>query len=686
MKTKRKSNTEISKDGRGPERGAFLDIRSKMALSFCVLTAAAVVLTALAITFGTPLTSDPGYYGVQKSNVMRMLSLAADLKKERLLVWLDERKRDAEVLSRSKTLQSFLERAGKLVGGRSDFEHAREQLRAMLIDDASYQAAKERLLGDVGAQRSLESIQVADAGTGLVLVCTNEADLGTCVSAEPSFTGALRAGSRTWIGMQSSRSGGEATLVISRPISGRSAERDPESKPIAVLIVRIDPEQSIRPILYSGPGLGKTGDIVLVNQDFEVLISPKYPLKDGAQAKPLHYKIEAGPAKLAAGGHDGIVAGHDYRDVSVLAAYRHIRISPESGWGMVVKVDQSEVFGPLKRKLFDALFIGVFVVISAILCAVVISRRLSRPILELSRTAQEVKRGNLGIRSSVVSSDEVGFLAGTFNEMIERIENWHTELEEQVEARTSELSDLNEELEAKNAELERFTYTVSHDLSSPLITIKTFAGFIKEGLEEGKVDNVQSDLDRIVSAADRMGRLLEELLELSRIGRIHNPSSEVPMTELALEAAAMLGGLIVERGVEVEIAEHMPAVVGDRPRLLEVVQNLLHNALKFMGDQPTPKVEMGMRNDPHEWVFYVRDNGVGIDAAYQERIFRLFDKLDKDSEGTGIGLAIVKRIVEVHKGRIWVESEGRGHGACFCFTIPGVDLTAGDQREDQNGR
>ncbi len=226
------------------------------------------------------------------------------------------------------------------------------------------------------------------------------------------------------------------------------------------------------------------------------------------------------------------------------------------------------------------------------------------------------------------------------------------------------------ELEAKSAELERFTYTVSHDLKSPLITIKSFLGFIEESAEEGNIDGVREDLDRVGNAADKMGRLLDELLELSRIGRIMNEPSTVPFDRLAHDTVELLSGRIRAQNIDVRIAPDLPVLYGDEPRLAQVVQNLLENAIKFMGDQPHPTINIGAVNLNGETALYVSDNGIGIDAAFQERIFRLFDKLDPETEGCGTGLALVKRIIEVHGGRIWAQSNGEGHGAVFYFTLP----------------
>ncbi len=224
-------------------------------------------------------------------------------------------------------------------------------------------------------------------------------------------------------------------------------------------------------------------------------------------------------------------------------------------------------------------------------------------------------------------------------------------------------------LEAKNAELERFTYTVSHDLKSPLVTIRGFLGFLEQDALEGNLERFAADAERIRHATDRMARLMDELLELSRVGRAVKPPEPIAVDELAREAVAALAGQVRERGAKVEIAEGLPVVHGDQARLRQVVQNLVENAVKFLGDQEDPRVEVGARPGPDGPVLYVRDNGIGIESRHHERVFGLFDKLDPGSPGTGVGLALVRRIVEQHAGRVWVESEGPGQGTTVCFTL-----------------
>ncbi len=234
----------------------------------------------------------------------------------------------------------------------------------------------------------------------------------------------------------------------------------------------------------------------------------------------------------------------------------------------------------------------------------------------------------------------------------------------------SERDKLIDELEAKNYELERFTYTVSHDLKSPLITIKGFIGYVREDVQKGNMARFESDLQRISDATEKMQHLLGDLLELSRIGRLTNEPVSIAMNDLITQVLELLHGRISAGNIATHVAEKLPSVYGDRQRLFEVFQNLIDNAAKFMGEQPAPQISIGVQGELNgDPVFFVSDNGIGIAPQFKDKIFGLFDKLNAQSEGTGIGLALVKRIVEYHKGRIWVESEV-GKGATFFLSLP----------------
>ena len=234
-----------------------------------------------------------------------------------------------------------------------------------------------------------------------------------------------------------------------------------------------------------------------------------------------------------------------------------------------------------------------------------------------------------------------------------------------------ERRDLIARLEAINSEIERFTYLAFHDLRAPLITIKGFIGALKQDLEVGRKEEAGRDIDRIERAADRMDEILSDLLEFARIGRVRRPSEDVDLGQLVGEALGRLNGLIRAKDIQLKLSPDLPSVYGDRVRLREVFENLIENAAKYTSRQTQPLIEIGTRRQGDQQVIYVRDNGQGIDPRFHNRIFELFEKLDPDTEGPGIGLAITRRIIEVHGGRIWVESEGEGTGSTFCFTLPG---------------
>lgn len=240
----------------------------------------------------------------------------------------------------------------------------------------------------------------------------------------------------------------------------------------------------------------------------------------------------------------------------------------------------------------------------------------------------------------------------------------------QLEKTNREIESKNSELENQNAELERFTYTVSHDLKAPLVTIKGFLGLLQQDVDDGNQDAIKRDAAQIESAADTMGSLLSELLDLSRIGRQMSEPESRDLTVLVNEAARQFAIQFETRNIEVIIDQNMPNLLCDPGRMLEVYQNLIQNAIKFMGSQKSPRIEIGAQIKQGMLHCFVRDNGVGIDPQYQHRIFDLFDRLDQKVEGTGIGLALVKRIIEVHGGKIWVESEGDNRGSTFWFTLP----------------
>jgi two-component system sensor kinase FixL len=227
------------------------------------------------------------------------------------------------------------------------------------------------------------------------------------------------------------------------------------------------------------------------------------------------------------------------------------------------------------------------------------------------------------------------------------------------------------ELEQKNAELARFTYTVSHELRTPLITIQGFAGLLDEDISQGRdITDLKNHSRRITAAVDTLETLLSDILKLSRAGKSITLREPVDFGTIVREAGDLFTKQIDEHKIHLDIIAEFPEVNADHVRIREVLINLIENAIKFLSDQKDPVIRIGVDTKGLTPVFFVQDNGMGIDPRYLERIFNLFEKMDGNTQGTGVGLAITKRIIEVHGGRIWAESEGPGKGTTFRFTLP----------------
>ena len=235
----------------------------------------------------------------------------------------------------------------------------------------------------------------------------------------------------------------------------------------------------------------------------------------------------------------------------------------------------------------------------------------------------------------------------------------------------SEREGLIEALKGKNADLEMLNQTISHDLKSPLITVRGLLTWVERDAEVGNTERLKHNIGIISCAAARMEELTNQLSQFMRIGQLNEEIEEFRFSSLAHEATELVSGRIAQSGVEVIVAPDLPTIRANRSLLLQVLQNLIENSIKFMGDQPYPKIEIGARFDQSDPVFYVQDNGVGIDPSLREKVFGVFNRFDDTGvEGCGLGLALVKRAVEIQGGRIWVESEGRGRGSTFYFSLP----------------
>ena len=292
---------------------------------------------------------------------------------------------------------------------------------------------------------------------------------------------------------------------------------------------------------------------------------------------------------------------------------------------------------------------GVFLYICAL--AMWVTWRTIRPLDRLTRATTIIAEGDLSARVEVGSRDEIGMLAAAFNRMTEDLQR-----------RDIELAAVNEELEA-------FNYSVSHDLRAPLRTIDGFSQALLEDYEDKLDDEGRDYLGRTRAASQRMGRLIDDLLNLSRVTRREMRFKEVDLSAIARQVVVELEEGESGRDVTFEITEGA-VTMGDPNLLRTVLDNLIGNAWKFTGNHPTAKIEFGITEDDGRPAYFVRDDGAGFDMEYADNLFGAFQRLHGMTEfpGTGIGLATVQRIIHRHGGRVWAEGKVE-QGATFYFTL-----------------
>ncbi|PYP71979.1 MAG: hypothetical protein DMD41_10620 [Gemmatimonadetes bacterium] len=326
---------------------------------------------------------------------------------------------------------------------------------------------------------------------------------------------------------------------------------------------------------------------------------------------------------------------------------------------LYLQSDLTAVYGTLRLAgAVAALVMGVSLLVAYLLSAT-LQGTISRPILALAQTARGISdRHDYSVRAPKLAGDELGLLTDAFNQMLSRIED-------QDRARRQLIT----ELERSNKELEQFAYVASHDLQEPLRMVSSYTELLERRYGDKLDDKGRTFINFAVDGAVRMQRLINDLLEFSRVSTRGKPMQPVDVNRVLGAVRANLSVAIREAGALVT-NEALPSVVADETQLVQLLQNLVGNAIKFRGGE-RPLVHVSAQPGATECVFAVRDNGIGIAPEYFERIFVIFQRLHARGEypGTGIGLAVCRRIVERHGGRIWVES-APGQGSTFYFALP----------------
>jgi signal transduction histidine kinase len=361
-----------------------------------------------------------------------------------------------------------------------------------------------------------------------------------------------------------------------------------------------------------------------------------------------------------------------------------------------LRSDLGPMYAALRRNAQNTVAALLLAALAAYIISTKLQRIISGPILTLAKVARDVsEKRDYSTRASKQSNDEVGLLIDAFNEMLEQIQHRDSELvkakgelELRVQERTAELTTANKsltseiterekaeckqaellkELESVNQELKDFAYIASHDLKAPLRAIKTLADWISTDYADKLDQDGQEQLKLLRQRVDRMHNLIDGILQYSRVGRVWEKIVEVELNKLLPEIIDMLAP---PANIKITVETELPSVRCEETRITQVFQNLLSNAVKYM-DKPEGLIKIGCSEEGEFWKFSIADNGPGIERKHWERIFKIFQTLAPrdEFESTGIGLTVVKKIVELYDGKIWLDSEV-GKGTTFFFTFP----------------
>jgi len=620
-----------------------MSIRTK--LIFLLLAFAGIPL----VLFGT-LVFSKARTGLENVRIAQLNNIA-DLKKDKIDTFFDERKADIRsarhFLNIRRNLPLLAARPDK--GARAA---AARELDGQLIP---FQAASGYL-----------DVMLADRQGRIIYVSehAHRGSLGKLLPDRRIFEAGKKDIYFTDVFEGESPDAGYKMFAVA-PVHGLNGEFAGE------VVIEIDMGPIYRFIMDS-TGLGTTGEALIVRREGNdvLFLSPLADAPGAALKKKVAFDEKAGvPAQMAARGETGSGLTVDYGGVEVLAAWRHI---PSLRWGLVTKIDAAEAFAPVRQLQTIVVSMGLIMALAGVAAASLISRAVTRPVHELQKGAEAIAAGDLTHRVGTSAHDEIGRLSRTFDAMtiaLERDIAERKKAEEEILGLNNQLQHHVRQLEESNRELEAFSYSVSHDLRSPL---RSIAGFSQALLEDyqARLDAEGRDfLNRIVAATVRMGQLIDDLLKLSRIARMELKREQVDLSSMAATIVARIQENHPGREATFVIAPGLTAS-GDERLLTVVLENLFANAWKFSEKNPATVIEFGANHQGGYIEFFVKDNGAGFDMAYAGKLFSPFQRLHRETEfsGTGIGLATVKRILNRHGGRVRIEGEV-DKGTTVYFTL-----------------
>ncbi len=597
------------------------------------------ILYATALLVGVGLLAYTSGRDSLRSATISELQATALEKQAALNKWVEDKQ---AAITRLAADPAAIESAAALIAASPDSPKAR--------------AAHDRLLAEIRPRvlgGEFFELIIIDPQAGRVIAATDPSEEGKFKENRPFF---INGQSGPYV-----QNLYYSTALQGPAMTAAAPLRAPDGRLLGVLAGRLDLAE-MNAIITRRTGLRQTDDAYLVNTSGLFVAQPRFIADPAVLQRGVHSES----VKRCLEHNSGLVEADDYRNVPTIAVYRWL---PERELCLIVEMNQAEAYGPARAFGGTIAAISGVALLVATALAVALARSLTRPILALRTGAARFGQGELALRLPETSRDELGELAREFNRMAAALAEKETqlrayaaELEQRVQERTAELA-------RSNHDLEQFAYVASHDLQEPLRMVSSYTQLLAKRYK-GQLD---ADADEFIAyaveGAARMQTLINDLLAYSRVGLRGKPFERTPTADVLEQALAGLQIALQEQAALVT-HDNLPVVAGDASQLVQLFQNLIGNAIKFRGEAP-PRVHVSARDAGREWVFAVRDNGIGFDPQFAERIFVIFQRLHTRAEypGTGIGLAICKKIVERHGGRIWVESR-TGEGATFYFTLP----------------
>ena len=574
------------------------------------------------------------------SRVSDQLESVASIQKARINELANDVTNTLSLIVNSTSLQSIIQRS---------FQYPNDTENLDLINNTIFDIleSSENLL-EISITTSL----------GDVIASTNNTKINTSLSSTPYFDG------------------GKDKILLFHPVKQANNELDfinvapimNGTTQLGVLIITAEATDLLN-LVQDYSGLGKSGETVLAMRETNGNALFLTPLKFDENASLVrsvsHDETDVPITQALLKNEKFFLNSIDYRNVSVLATTRYIEVLD---WGVVVKIDKSEAFAPIYILRENIIQAGVILLVIVSILSYIIAQWFTEPLKLLTKSADRIAKGDYTERVTIDRKDEIGKLGVSFNEMTENLIAAKTDLERRVKERT-------EDLEKSNAELQLFAYVASHDLREPLRTITNFLQLLERKLGTELDLDAKEYINYATSGAIRMKLLIDDLLAYSRVGTTRKEFISTDLTIVLEEAIDNLKVTIEENNAQIKYGK-LPKLKIDEPQLIQVFQNLIGNSIKFKSKEQ-PIIEVSVKETSSSFIISLKDNGVGIEEPYQEKIFVIFQRLHTRSEypGTGIGLAICKKIIDNHHGKIWVESKiDKGATFYIVFPMDGINL------------